>query len=264
MSEQSKYVTVMLVPDGTEARVAWRMRRWLLYLLVGGVTTILVGILVFFVFYGKIVARAATTEKVMAENEALLRYRYKVQLLEKNLDEARDFVSRLATLAGVDVTLPELPDDSTLFAQLDDHAQAVVAHSYNADWSTPSGLPARGFITQDFEPEENEHYHPGIDIACAVGTPVLATGAGIVLYTGYDSTYGNILVIKHDDSTTTVYGHNDTVLVEQGQHVMAGSRVALSGNTGKSTAPHVHYEVRINDQPINPLDNPYAKETEHE
>ena len=93
---------------------------------------------------------------------------------------------------------------------------------------------------------------------------MLATGAGIVLYTGYDSTYGNILVIKHDDSTTTVYGHNDTVLVEQGQHVMAGSRVALSGNTGKSTAPHVHYEVRINDQPINPLDNPYAKETEHE
>jgi murein DD-endopeptidase MepM/ murein hydrolase activator NlpD len=70
-------------------------------------------------------------------------------------------------------------------------------------------------------------------------------------------------VIKHNDSVSTVYGHNDTVLVEQGQQVMAGSRIALSGNSGKSTAPHVHYEVRIHDQPINPLDNPYDKENQH-
>jgi murein DD-endopeptidase MepM/ murein hydrolase activator NlpD len=90
-----------------------------------------------------------------------------------------------------------------------------------------------------------------------VGTPVLATGAGTVIYTGYDSTYGKILVIQHNDSLTTVYGHNDSLLAEQGQPVMAGSRIALSGNSGKSTAPHLHYEVRINDQPINPLETTY-------
>ncbi|RME27513.1 MAG: M23 family metallopeptidase, partial [Candidatus Zixiibacteriota bacterium] len=61
----------------------------------------------------------------------------------------------------------------------------------------------------------------------------------------------------HNDSVSTVYGHNDSLLVTVGQQVSVGSRIALSGNTGKSTAPHVHYELRINDKPINPLENPY-------
>jgi murein DD-endopeptidase MepM/ murein hydrolase activator NlpD len=180
-----------------------------------------------------------------------------VQLLEANLMEAHELVSRIAELAGIDYEPPEFPDDSVLFAELGDDQKAVISRTLTKDWTLPSGLPVKGFITQDFELEDKEHYHPGIDIACAVGTPVLATGAGTVIYTGYDSTYGKILVIQHNDSLTTVYGHNDSLLAEQGQPVMAGSRIALSGNTGKSTAPHLHYEVRINDQPINPLESTY-------
>ncbi len=263
MKIPNKHITLMIVPEGTEGRLAWRMREWHLYLAVGLVGALVVGILVFFLLYGKVVARAAMTEKVIRENESLLRYRYKVQLLEENLTEARQFVSRLATMAGVDVQFPELPEDSVLFAQMDENQQAVIAHSFSKDWNMPSGLPVRGFITQDFEPENSERYHPGIDIACAVGTPVLATGSGTVVYTGIDSTYGKILVIQHNDSVSTVYGHNDSILVTQGQQVLVGSRVALSGNTGKSTAPHVHYELRIHDEPINPLDNPYDQKNQH-
>jgi len=68
-----------------------------------------------------------------------------------------------------------------------------------------------------------------------------------------------MLILRHNDSVTTVYGHNEKVLVEKGQQVRVGSRIAESGNSGVSTAPHLHYEVRINGEPIDPLDNPYDK-----
>ena len=79
------------------------------------------------------------------------------------------------------------------------------------------------------------------------------------MYADYDSVYGYMVVLRHDDSVATIYGHNKELLVELGQKVPAGGRVALSGNTGISTAPHLHYEMRIHDKPINPLENPYDK-----
>ena len=91
----------MLVPDGTEARLAWRVQQWLLYGLVGTLVLLLIGIILFFGFYGTVVSRAARTEQVMRENEDLTRYRYKVQLLEDNLTQAQQFVGQLAELAGV-------------------------------------------------------------------------------------------------------------------------------------------------------------------
>jgi murein DD-endopeptidase MepM/ murein hydrolase activator NlpD len=197
------------------------------------------------------------TEKVMAENDDLKRYYYKVQLLEQNLNQARDVVTRMTKLAGIDFEFPEFPDDSTLFAELDRTKGAVVARPGTIDWSLPAGLPIQGFVTQAFKIGESDQFHPGIDIACAIGTPVLATGSGVVQHVAFDSTYGNMVVLRHNDSVTTVYAHNDRILVETGQTVRVGGRIAESGNSGKSTAPHLHYEVRINGEAIDPLDNPY-------
>ena len=135
--------------------------------------------MLFFSFYGKVLTRAAMTEQVMKENNALRRYRYKVGLLEENLKQTREVVSRMAAMAGIDYEFPEFPDDSTIFAELDRTGQAIVARSSIQDWSLPEGLPIQGFITQEFEVDNDEHYHPGIDIACAVGTPVLATATGL-------------------------------------------------------------------------------------
>jgi murein DD-endopeptidase MepM/ murein hydrolase activator NlpD len=259
-----KYITVMLVPDGTESGWQRRMPQWLLRLTVGAILVILVGIVLFFSFYGTVLTRAALTEKLQEENESLKRYRYKVELLEDNLVQARQVVTRLTKLAGVDFQFPEMPDDSSIFAELDKTAMTVVSRTVGHDFSLPVGLPIEGFITQEFEIEDSSHYHPGVDIACAVGTPVLATGSGVIEYVGYDSLYGNLVVMRHNDSVSTLYGHNEEVLVPEHSEVAVGTRIALSGNTGKSTAPHLHYEVRIHDQPINPLDNPYDEENERQ
>lgn len=257
---QGRFVTIMLVPDGTEPRTGWRVRRWVLRALVIALGVLMIGIVLFFSFYGRVVQRAAITEQVIQENNDLKRYYYKVQLLEQNLYQARDIVTRMTQLAGIDFEFPAIPDDSALFAAVEQGEQAVVDHPTGRDWSLPVGLPIQGFITQEFNLDDSTHYHPGIDIACAVGTPVLATGSGTVDYVTFDSTYGHMLMLRHNDSVTTVYGHLSQILVNEDENVQVGSRIALSGNSGRSSAPHLHYEIRINGEPINPMDNPYDKE----
>ncbi|MBU0983682.1 MAG: M23 family metallopeptidase [candidate division Zixibacteria bacterium] len=259
MSEP-KYVTIMLVPDGTEPRSGWRVRRWVLKTVVISIVSILVGIVLFFSFYGKLVTRAAITERVTAENDDLRRYYYKVQILEGNLKQARELVTRMTEMAGIEYEFPELPDDSVLFADLEEPTEAVTDRPFTRDWTMPVGLPIQGFVTQEFTVDSTNHFHPGVDIAAAVGTPVLATGSGVVDHIAYDSVYGHVVILRHNDSVTSVYGHNNRILVTNGQEVQVGGRIALSGNSGKSTAPHLHYEVRIHDKPINPLDNPHDQE----
>lgn len=250
----SKFITIMFIPEGGESKRGIRVRKWLLQAVAGAFGILLLLIILFFVFYGRILAEALMADNLREENQRLLKYQYKVQLLEQNLNQTRDIVSRLIDLAGVDIEFPILPDDSTLFASIDKTAMAAVRRSAGADMSIPSGLPIQGFISQDFVIDDSARYHPGIDIACAEGTPVLATAIGEVVMSGDDEVYGKIVVLKHNDSIISLYGHNKEILVQIGEKVLPGSRIALSGNTGKSTAPHLHYEVKINDEPINPLE----------
>jgi murein DD-endopeptidase MepM/ murein hydrolase activator NlpD len=256
-----KFVTIMLVPDGTAARFNWRVRHWMFRAILVGLAVLLVGIVLFFIYYGAVVSRAARTEQVIKENEDLKRYYYKVQLLEQNLHQAREAVTRMAKMAGLEnFQLPEVLDDSSLFSQMTPGEPKAAGASSAPNWSMPVGLPVQGYLTQRFDATDASRYHPGVDIACSVGTPVLATGSGIVEYAAADSTYGNMIVLRHNDSVTTIYAHNDKILVHEGQSVRVGTRIADSGNSGRSSAPHLHYELRINGEPIDPLENPYDQE----
>jgi hypothetical protein len=256
---QGKYVTIMLVPEGTEAGRSWRVKRYVLQMAAAAFGLTILGIVLFFIFYGRMVARTAMAERLMAENDELRRYRYKVKLLEDNLMETREMVTRLTKMAGIDYKFPEIPPDSVLLAATAHTEPAVLSRSASNP-NIPSGMPVRGFVSRDYT-EQIGIEHPGIDIGCAIGTPVLATASGVVAFAGLDTTFGNMIIIKHSDSISTLYGHNDTLLVKTGDQVMVGGRIALSGNTGKSTAPHVHYELRVHDKPINPLESPYDQKT---
>jgi murein DD-endopeptidase MepM/ murein hydrolase activator NlpD len=87
-------------------------------------------------------------------------------------------------------------------------------------------------------------YHRGYDIAVPEGTPVYPVQKGIVYYAGPYKGYGNLVAVKHGNGMLTLYGHNDTVKVATGDRVDSNTIIALSGNTGRSTGPHVHFEVR--------------------
>ena len=95
--------------------------------------------------------------------------------------------------------------------------------------------------------------HKGIDWATPVGTAVMASSGGTVTRAGWGSGYGYVVYIQHADGRETRYGHLSKVLVSAGQQVSQGQKIALSGNTGRSTGPHLHFEIRINGQAVNPL-----------
>jgi len=124
----------------------------------------------------------------------------------------------------------------------------------------PSGWPVtEGQVTSEFGYRPNPftgrglEMHDGIDIGVPVGTEVFATAPGVVEFAGWHTMgFGYLVVIVHDFGYSTFYAHNSEVLVTLGQEVERGQVIALSGNTGRSTAPHVHYEVRHNGVPINP------------
>lgn len=123
--------------------------------------------------------------------------------------------------------------------------------------ATPSILPTKGWITSAFGYRISPYtqkptFHQGLDIAAMHGTPVRATGDGVVTYTGYDAGYGKLISIDHGYDIVTRYGHNSQVFVVMGQKVKRGEVIASVGNTGRTTGPHLHYEVRLNDMPVNP------------
>jgi len=96
-------------------------------------------------------------------------------------------------------------------------------------------------------------YHLGIDLAAAEGTPVFASDSGTVVYAGWnDSGYGNLVAIDHNNGYKTIYAHLSTIYVSCGSSVVSGQGIGLSGNTGKSTGGHLHYEIRYGSQYINP------------
>ena len=122
----------------------------------------------------------------------------------------------------------------------------VVSGSGQLSW------PVSGPVTSGFGSRWGR-MHEGIDIAVGQGTPVHAAGAGTVIYAGWMEGYGNLVVIDHGNGLSTAYGHNSALASSVGQAVSAGEVVAYSGSTGHSTGPHVHFEVRVNGSPVDPL-----------
>jgi murein DD-endopeptidase MepM/ murein hydrolase activator NlpD len=95
--------------------------------------------------------------------------------------------------------------------------------------------------------------HEGIDIGCAYGTPNRAAAAGTVIYSGWLGGYGNLIVVDHGNGLSTAYAHASSLLVGVGQSVAQGQTVSLVGSTGNSSGPHLHFEVRVNGQAVDPL-----------
>jgi murein DD-endopeptidase MepM/ murein hydrolase activator NlpD len=124
--------------------------------------------------------------------------------------------------------------------------------------SVPSGLPIDGLLTDRFGNRRNPfgdgyEYHSGIDIAAGFGSPVRATADGFVIYAAAHSGYGNVVIIDHGNSITTRYGHLSSINAKFGEWVSRGDVVGRAGSTGRSTGPHVHYEIRRDNIPLNPL-----------
>ena len=123
--------------------------------------------------------------------------------------------------------------------------------------SLPSRWPVRGPVNSDFGQRRspwapNSEFHSGIDIGAAIGTPVRAPAPGVVVFAGQHAEYGVTVIIEHGNDTKSLYGHLSRLSVAMDQPVQRGDTIALTGNTGRSSGPHLHYEIQVKGQPVNP------------
>ena len=122
---------------------------------------------------------------------------------------------------------------------------------------TPLGYPVRGWITSPYGYRRDpftgrREFHEGVDIAAPIGAPIRAPADGVVVFAGRKPGYGKMVILDHGYGYSTAYGHCSKILVRIGQKVKRGQIIAKVGNTGRSTAPHLHYEVRVGKVAVNP------------
>jgi murein DD-endopeptidase MepM/ murein hydrolase activator NlpD len=179
------------------------------------------------------------------------------QLIAEQTSLATAKGAKQATLEDVEAQRQEyLHEVEGLLAVSAQLASRIQTSQSSSAPVVPSGgglmWPVSGPVTSGFGWRWGR-MHEGIDIAVGSGTPVHAAQSGRVIVAGWMGGYGNLVVIDHGGGLSTAYGHNNSFAVGSGQSVSQGQVVAYSGNTGNSTGPHVHFEVRVNGSPVDPL-----------
>jgi murein DD-endopeptidase MepM/ murein hydrolase activator NlpD len=150
-------------------------------------------------------------------------------------------------------SVPVVKRDSAPAAKRD---SARAARRDSVVFTVPSRFPldSKGFVTRGVgSGQEYGVAHPGLDIAVASATQVRAAGGGLVVEVSETPEYGKMIRLSHPEKYETLYGHLSQTLVKQGDKVALGAVIALSGNTGRSTAPHLHFEVRKDGQAVDPM-----------
>jgi murein DD-endopeptidase MepM/ murein hydrolase activator NlpD len=216
-------------------------------------------------------------ESVKAENEALKKendaFQSSYGKLKSQISYIGDISKELARQAKMD-TVPEVDElvgtgGPETVSALDKAADILerevrnISERLHTDLlrlaSIPTGLPVSGYVTDGFGIRHNpfggegREFHNGVDIAVDFGTPVSTTADGLVVWASPYAGYGNLVVVYHSNGITTRYGHLSRITVESGQRVRRGDQIGHAGSTGRSTGPHVHYEIRENDQPVDAL-----------
>jgi len=168
--------------------------------------------------------------------------------------------SELARQAGeVTVDLDALIRRANLLAfSFEEAADSLSSHRDRLA-ALPSILPTQGWLTSAFS-SMREHPilhvarpHEGIDVVAPMGAPIEAPAAGLVVSAGWETGFGYAVTLDHGYGIQTKFAHASKLLVHAGQHVERGQRIALVGNTGLATGPHLHYEVHVRGQPVDPL-----------
>ena len=208
-------------------------------------------------------------QRLRAENE---KQRRELNNLNQRVEAVEDTSRKLAEKSGV-LELSSLPgsggpaepiDEESLatldakMAQLERNMQSYEAVLRERGY-TPTVWPVEGKLEGGFGGRRNPfgggsyEFHSGQDIEAPMGAPIVSGASGTVSFVGWQNGYGQLVVIDHGGGLTTRYGHLSRIGVSLAQKVQRGEFIGNVGSTGRSTGPHLHYEVRINDQPVNPL-----------
>lgn len=285
----NEFYTLIIVPHAKarfrKFQVSLRLTKWVL----GTVSVLALGLIGILAHYGWISVQVVELKRLRVENLALATkaqaYEQNAAKLQAKVLALQNVVTKLGFMAGVEKSLPEsevggvgglssmettapsfdvassmktldrtvnqLTEKSTKLEEIFQDQKVVLA-------STPSIWPVRGYLSAGFGNRNDpftglRDFHSGLDISTPLGTKVQAPADGVVIFCGPKGGYGNAVVIDHGYGIVTRYAHLASYNVRPGQRVRRGDAIAFVGNTGKSTAPHLHYEVWVHDQAQNPI-----------
>ena len=199
------------------------------------------------------IPRAFDYERLRSQHQSLMEERIKVASLIRDLNRIKQIDSRIRRTLGLDLEFPfESETGDTLRRLSPPEYSKDVPISYLDN--IPSLAPVKGFLTQDFyeSPFGRTDDHLAIDIAAKSGSAVHATASGMVVFSGWTYQYGNLVIIYHGDGYFSLYGHNMRNLVKERQFMERGDLIALVGESGITTGPHLHFEIWRDGQPVDP------------
>ncbi|MEO0095549.1 MAG: M23 family metallopeptidase [candidate division WOR-3 bacterium] len=206
---------------------------------------ILIGILIFgLINYGTISYRLVELALLKRRLEAVEKEFSKLETIKKKLELAEVENQRIKKMLGIDKTPSEV---TPVVAEVEGKYSEDLNNPESSE-NLPSLLPVFGQISKVFG--EN---HNGVDIAAPLYSPVIAAASGKVISVGWDTLYGNYILIEHSANYKTFYGHLNSILVKYGEVVTGGKIIGTLGSTGKSSSPHLHYEVIFKGQPVDPM-----------
>lgn len=248
MRRRSRSVTVLIQRDGTTKTKSYRFRLWVVRLgaWLGALGVALLLLLV--AVYGPTFRAAARVPGMERELARLKAENAKVRELSAALDSAESRYAQVRQMMGGEIVRDPLTITSSLPVAPPIRARLV---SSPAALGQGLGVPRfwpldeTGYITRgQVKAGGRDEAHPGIDIAVSVGSLVRASGGAIVRQAGEDPEYGLFVLLEHPDDYQTMYGHLSRILVTSNATVAPGEVIGLSGNSGRSTAPHLHFEIR--------------------
>jgi murein DD-endopeptidase MepM/ murein hydrolase activator NlpD len=271
MTEDKRKYTFLVIPQNSSKTYSFRLKSSLIFILLAVAMSFLMFFIYAAVVHQSLLTKARRAERLALENDILRAQAHKISELEGELDRLRNIRRHIYEMAGLSAgSLSEagvatakgslvlsaedqLPSSSEVssvgLAEPSRKDSVEEGASY-----IPSLWPVRGWVTAEFN--ENmpgrEKRHQGVDIAASHGTPILAAAAGAVAFSGWDKNLGLVIIIDHQNRLSTLYGHCSKVLMNVGEEVIQGQVVAHLGNTGLSSAPHLHFEIREDGIPVDP------------
>ncbi|MBK8229154.1 MAG: M23 family metallopeptidase [Candidatus Eisenbacteria bacterium] len=242
-SQRGDTVSILVTPSRSGRVLQWTVSTWVINSVLAG----LGGVCLLAILGGAAIGRSVVLGDRLREAElqvdSLRTQCERIELLERRVNEMAELDAKIKFLAGVD-SYQEVETAGPM---------ATADDGVGASPSAPRTAPHRGPISRRFgESADGGQPHPGIDIPGRVGAPIVAAGGGRVIESRLDPQLGNLVVIDHGEGLTTRYGHASELLVQVGDDVGEGTLIARLGNTGQSSAPHLHFEVLHNGQPVNP------------
>jgi murein DD-endopeptidase MepM/ murein hydrolase activator NlpD len=248
--ETGQNLTIIVIPhDGLETRtfvISYRSARLAMYAAIALAAVIAIAMAALF----PVMIQAARARDLEQQIQVLERDRAKVAELAQTLREVEEQYEKVRQMLGADApfgsdsvpVLPPLRGGSRPDTLTPEEPEPISLDTW------PLEIP--GYITRGVS--DGRSRHPGLDIAVPTNSYVRAASAGVIRAAGIDDVYGHYVVIDHGEGLETVYGHASRLLVTAGDEVASGDVIALTGSTGRSTAPHLHFEVRRDGRAVDP------------